>query len=124
MSKICDRLTVFGKTKNECNISPWICSWQFQYVGRNVTSNVTIDNDFKANAGMVISATQELSETIERFVNATNNGSLSFLLVDVVYFSKWNSISIHKYSLICPRNQVLFQKELKCGKINRCNLEI
>ena len=115
---------LFGKTKNECNISPWICSWQFQYVGRNVTSNVTIDNDFEANAGMVISATQELSETIERFVNATNNGSLSFLLVDVVYFSKWNSISIHKYSLICPRNQVLLQKELKCGKINRCNLEI
>ena len=106
-----------GKSKNESNGNVGICSWEFQYIGKNVTSNVTIDNDFKVNAGMVINATQEVSETIGRLVNATNNGSLSFSVAGNEYFAKSNSIAIHKYSLMCPRNQVLLQQDLKCGKI-------
>ena len=106
----------FGKTKNESN-DVEMCSWEFQYIGRNVTSNVTINNDFKVNAGMVVNATRELSDTIERFANATNNGSLSFSMADTIYFAKKNSIAIHKYSLMCPRSQVLLQKDFKCGKL-------
>ena len=106
-----------GKTNNECNDIIGICSWEFKYIGKNVTSNNTIRNDFKLNAGLVVNATQELSDTIERFVNGTDTGILSFTLDGSVYFSKRNSVSIHKYLLICPRNQVLLQKDLKCGKL-------
>ena len=108
---------LFGKTKNESNGDVGICSWEFQYIGRNVTSNVTIDNDFEVNAGMVVNATQELSFTIERLVNATNNSSLSFSVAGNIYFARANSIAIHKYSLVCPKTQVLLQKDFKCGKI-------
>ena len=108
---------VFEKIGNGSNGNVGICVWEFQYIGRNMTSNVTVDNDFKVNAGMVVNATQELSKTIEKFINATNNGSLSFSMADSIYFAKKNSISIHKYSLMCPKNQVLFQKDFKCGKI-------
>ena len=107
---------LFGKTKNGSNNNVRMCVWKFQYIGRNVTSDVTIDNDFKVNAGMVVNATQELSNTIEKLVNTTNNGSLSFSMAHNIYFAKKNSISIHIYSFICPRNQVLLQKDLKCGK--------
>ena len=108
---------LFGKTKNGSNGDVGICSWEFQYIGRNVTSNITIDNDFEVNAGMVVNATQELSFTIERLVNATNNGSLSFSMAGNIYFARANSIAIHKYSLVCPKSQVLLQKDFKCGKI-------
>ena len=94
-----------------------MCSWEFEYIGRNVTSNITIDNDFEVNAGMVVNATRELSNTIERLVNATNNGSLSFSVDGKTYFARANSIAIHKYSLVCPKTQVLLQKDFKCGKI-------
>ena len=107
----------FGKTKNESNDDVGMCSWEFQYIGRNVTSNVTINNDFKVNAGMVVNATQELSDRIERFANATNNGSVSFSMADAIYLVKRNSIAIHKYSLMCPRSQVLLQKDFKCCKL-------
>ena len=59
---------LFSKTKNDSNGNAGVCVWQFQYIGRNVSSNVTIDNDFKVNAGMVVNATEELSETIGKLV--------------------------------------------------------
>ena len=108
---------LFGKSKNESNCDVGICSWEFEYIGRNVTSNVTIDNDFEVNAGMVVNATQELSFTIERLVNATNNDSLSFSMAGNIYLARGNSIAIHKYSLVCPKSQVLLQKDFKCGMI-------
>ena len=109
---------VFEKSKDESNGNVLICSWEFQYIGKNVTSNVTIDNDFNVNAGMVINATQKMSETIRRFVNSTNKGSLSFSVAGNKYFAKSNSIAIQKYSLMCPRSQVLLQKDFKCGKLS------
>ena len=108
---------LFGKSKNDSNGNVRMCSWEFEYIGRNVTSNITIDNDFEVNAGMVVNATRELSNTIERLVNATNNGSLSFSVDGKTYFARANSIAIHKYSLVCPKTQVLLQKDFKCGKI-------
>ena len=109
------------KKKNESNGNVGICSWRFQYIGRNVTSNVTIDNDFTVNAGMVINASQELSTTVQRLINATNNGSLSFPMANNIYFIRANSITIQKYSLMCTRSQVLLQNDFKCGK-TVCNL--
>ena len=109
------------KKKNESNGNVGICSWEFQYIGRNVTSNVTIDNDFTVNAGMVINASQELSTTVQRLINATNNGSLSFPMANNIYFIRANSITIQKYSLMCTRSQVLLQNDFKCGK-TVCNL--
>ena len=104
------------KKKNESNGDVGICSWEFQYIGRNVTSNVSIDNDFTVNAGMVINASQELSTTVQRLTNATNNGSLSFPMANNIYFIRANSIAIQKYSLMCTRSQVLLQNDFKCGK--------
>ena len=92
------------------------CSWEFQYVGRNTTSNVTIYNDFTVNAGMVINATREVSETIGRFVNATNNGSLSFSFAGNTYLTERNSIAVRKFVLTCPRTQALVKEDFKCGK--------
>ena len=92
------------------------CSWEFQYVGRNTTSNDTIYNDFKVNAGLVINATQEVSENIERLVNATNNGSLSFSFSGNLYLAERNSIAVQKFDLTCPRTQALAKEDFKCGK--------
>ena len=113
---------IFGTTKNEGNGNVEICDWEFQYIGRNVTSNVTIDNDFKVNARMVINATQELSDTIRRLVSAINKDWLSFSMAGNVYIAKRNTIAIRKYSLTCPRNQVLFQEDFKCGKLFFSNI--
>ena len=107
---------VLRKNKNESNGNFGICSWEFQYVGRNVTSNVTVGNEFEVNAGMVVNATQELSDAIERLVNSTNNGSLSFSVAGSLYIAQRNSMAIHKYTLMCPRSQVLLQNDFKCGK--------
>ena len=104
---------LLSKNKNESNDDVGTCSWEFQYIGRNVTSNDTVDNDFKVNAGMVVNATQELSDTIERLVNATNNRSLSFSTASNTYFAKRNSIAIQKITLMCPRSQVLLQKRFQ-----------
>ena len=108
---------LFSKTKNESNGNAGVCVWQFQYIGRNVSSNVTTENDFKVNAGMVVNATEELSEIIRKLVNATNNGSLTFSMAGNTYFARENSLTIHKYFLMCPESQVLLQKDFKCGKI-------
>lgn len=107
-----------GKMKNNTNGYVGICSWKFQYIGKNVTSNKTVYNDFKVNAGMVINATQELSETIQNLVNRTNNGSLSFSVAGSQYFAERNSIAVEKFSLFCPKNQELVQQDFKCGKIH------
>jgi hypothetical protein len=107
-----------GKRKNNTNGYVGICSWKFQYIGKNVTSNKTVYNDFKVNAGMVINATQELSETIQNLVNRTNNGSLSFSVAGSQYFAERNSIAVEKFSLFCPKNQELVQQDFKCGKIH------
>ena len=106
------------KNKNERNDNVGTCTWEFQYIGRNVTSNATVDNDFRVNAGMVVNATQEVSDTIERLVNATNNGSLSFSIASNIYVAKKYSIAVHKYTFLCPRSQLLLQKDFKCGKIS------
>ena len=106
------------KNKNERNDNVGTCTWEFQYIGRNVTSNATVDNDFRVNAGMVVNATQEVSDTIERLVNATNNGSLSFSIASNIYVAKKYSIAVHKYTFMCPRSQLLLQKDFKCGKIS------
>ena len=111
---------IFGKTKNESNSNVGMCVWEFQYVGENVTSNDTIDNDFKVNAGMLLNSTKQLSDTIEWFLNAASNGSLSFSMAGNMYFTKRNSIAVHKYSLMCPRSQVLLQEDFKCGKLSVC----
>ena len=109
---------LLSKKKNESNNGDaGICSWEFQYIGRNVTSNLSIYNNFKVNAGMVINATQELSDTIKRMFETANNGSLSFFMVGNIYFPRKNSLTIRRYSLMCPRSQVLLQEDFKCGKI-------
>ena len=101
-----------GKSINRSDIGS--CSWEFQYVGRNMTCNDTIYKDFKINAGLVINATREVSETIERFVNATNNGSLSFSLAGHLYLVERNSIAVQKFALTCPRTQALVKEDFKC----------
>ena len=109
------------KRYSDKNISRAICSWEFQYVGRNVTTNVSHLNNFERNAGMVINASQELTESIGSLVNATNNGSLSFPLAGYLYFVEKNTVAVHKFSLTCPRNQVLIQTDFQCGKIIFCS---
>ncbi|XP_028401098.1 uncharacterized protein LOC114524167 [Dendronephthya gigantea] len=91
-----------------------ICSWTFQYIGKNMTSNVTIEDDFKLNAEKVINASQELHEEMKKLISATNNGSLSFSTADNVYFAEKNSMAVRKFSLVCPRSQVLVQNDFKC----------
>ena len=104
------------KKTNNTNSDIPICTWRFQYTGRNMTSNVTIYNAFKNNAGLVINATQELTSVIGRFVNATNNGSLSFSIGDNLYFIESNSVAVQIFSLTCPSSQTLLQEDFKCGK--------
>ena len=98
------------------NGSVSICSWEIQCIGINMTSNVTVGNDFKVNVGMVVNATEIVSETVEKFVNATNNGLFSFSVADSMYTAVRNSISVQRLSLTCPRNQMLVQADFKCGK--------
>ena len=100
---------------NDGNVG--ICVWEFQYIGRNVTSNLSIYDNFEVNAGMVINATQELSDMIERLVNAANKGSLSYPMAGDTYFARGNSLAIRKHSLMCPSSQVLLQEDFKCGKM-------
>jgi hypothetical protein len=102
--------------KSSNNTDVGTCSWEFRYVGRNTTSNFTTYNDFEVNAGMVINATREVSETVRGFVNATNNGSLSFSLAGNMYLIERNSIAIRKFALTCPKTQALVEEDFKCGK--------
>ena len=110
-----------SKSDADSNVGIY-CSWEFQYIGSNMTSNRSVYNDFKVNSGMVINATQEISERIERFVKSTKNGSFSFSIAGDHFFSERNNIAVHKFSLICPRNQVLVQTEFKCGKTRSFSL--
>ena len=93
------------------------CSWKFKYIGRNMTSNSTVYNNFKQNAGLVVNSTQELTKTIKRLVDATNAHSLSFSIGGDLYFPERNSLAVHKFSLTCPNSQVLAEEDYKCGKI-------
>ena len=110
-----------SKSDADSNVGIY-CSWEFQYIGSNMTSNRSVYNDFKVNSGMVINATQEISERIERFVKWTKNGSFSFSIAGDHFFSERNNIAVHKFSLICPRNQVLVQTDFKCGKTRSFSL--
>ena len=106
---------MIGKSKSN-NGSVSICSWELQCIGTNTTSNITLHNDFKINAGLVMNASEKVSETVEKFVNATNNGLFSFFVSDIMFVIVRNSISVQRLSLICPGNQMLVQRDFKCGE--------
>ncbi|XP_028401097.1 uncharacterized protein LOC114524166 [Dendronephthya gigantea] len=69
-----------GRSKNDTEVVG-ICSWKFQYVGKNMTTNTTVHNDFKDNAETVVNASQSLNERMRELVKATNNGSLYFSIM-------------------------------------------
>ncbi len=104
------------RSTSDINGNMRVCSWEFKYIGSNMTSNITVDNHFKVNAGLVMDASEEVSKTIEMLVNATNKGSFSFSVARNLYFAERNSMAVHKLSLMCPRNQVLLQTNFKCGR--------
>ena len=106
----------FERSRKNASDSIQVCSWQFQPIGRNTTSNLTVHDEFKINAGKVINATKELQENIASLVRATNNETLSFSMADDIYYAEKNSIAVQKFFLMCPRMQSLIQEEFRCGK--------
>ena len=101
---------------NKSRDSVEVCQWEFRYMGKNVTSNSSVNEEFEINARKVMNASLDVKQEVGELVNATNNGSLSLSFDNQTYLVEKHSVSVHQFYLYCPVGQTLVQADFNCGK--------
>ena len=93
-----------------------VCQWKFDYVGKNVTSNSSINDMFEANAQKVITSTRGINSAILRLTKGTNKGGLSFDAGSERYILEPHSLGVETFTLMCSPGQKLIKEDFRCGK--------
>ena len=101
---------------NKSRDSVEVCQWEFRYMGKNATSNSSVNDGFEINAMKVINASLEVKQEVVELVDATNNGSLSLSFDNHPYLVEKYSVSVQQFNLYCPHGQTLVQEDFNCGK--------
>ena len=101
---------------NKSRDSVEVCQWEFRYMGKNATSNLSVNDGLEINAMKVINASLEVKQEVVELVDATNNGSLSLSFDNHPYLVEKYSVSVQQFNLYCPHGQTLVQEDFNCGK--------